>query len=52
MKDGEVVKINTYINPFTETKSYFADMKLNTFEDVKFYFDSCELDIDKPTPTN
>ncbi|KAH0655508.1 hypothetical protein KY285_030390 [Solanum tuberosum] len=32
MKDSEVVKIDADINPFTETKSYFAD--------EKFYLDS------------
>ncbi|KAH0707716.1 hypothetical protein KY285_010750 [Solanum tuberosum] len=32
MKDGEVVKIDADINPFTETESYFAD--------AKFYLDS------------
>ncbi|KAK4716568.1 hypothetical protein R3W88_014906 [Solanum pinnatisectum] len=31
MKDGEVVKIDSDINPFTETESYFAD--------AKFYLD-------------
>uniref|UniRef100_M1DXA9 Uncharacterized protein n=1 Tax=Solanum tuberosum TaxID=4113 RepID=M1DXA9_SOLTU len=31
MKDGEVVKIDADINPFTETESYFAD--------AKFYLD-------------
>ncbi|WMV59157.1 hypothetical protein MTR67_052542 [Solanum verrucosum] len=29
MKDGEVVKIDADINPFTETESYFADAKFN-----------------------
>lgn len=29
MKDGEVVKMDTYIKPFTEMKSYFADAKFN-----------------------
>ncbi|KAH0720317.1 hypothetical protein KY284_005347 [Solanum tuberosum] len=32
MKDGEVVKIDADINPFTKTESYFAD--------AKFYLDS------------
>ncbi|KAK4727400.1 hypothetical protein R3W88_032317 [Solanum pinnatisectum] len=37
MKDGEVVKINAYINPFTETESYFAD--------AKFHLDSGRTNI-------
>lgn len=44
MKDGEVVKVDADIHPFTETESYFAD--------AKFYLDSCELDVKKPTPSN
>lgn len=47
VKDGKVVKINADINPFADTKSYFID--------VKFYLDSCELGMEKPTlanPTN
>ena len=44
MKDGEVVKVDADINPFIETESYFAD--------VKFYLDTCELDVKKPTPSN
>ncbi|KAH0781663.1 hypothetical protein KY290_001261 [Solanum tuberosum] len=39
MKDGEVVKIDADINPFTETESYFAD--------AKFYLDSGKSNMEK-----
>ncbi|KAH0761272.1 hypothetical protein KY290_017345 [Solanum tuberosum] len=41
MKDGEVVKIDADINPFTETESYFAD--------AKFYLDSGRSNMEKHT---
>ncbi|PHT86812.1 Pre-mRNA-splicing factor SLU7 [Capsicum annuum] len=44
VKDGKVVKINADVNPFTETESYFAD--------AKFYLNSCELGMEKPTLSN
>ncbi|KAF3634617.1 Peptidyl-prolyl cis-trans isomerase FKBP20-2, chloroplastic [Capsicum annuum] len=44
IKDSEVVKVDADINPFTETESYFAD--------AKFYLDSRELDVKKPTPSS
>ncbi|XP_075084754.1 uncharacterized protein LOC142168006 [Nicotiana tabacum] len=40
-RDGEIVKIDADINPFTETESYFAD--------AKFYLDSCEPSVEKPS---
>ncbi|KAH0697245.1 hypothetical protein KY290_014696 [Solanum tuberosum] len=39
MKDGEVVKIDADINPFTKTESYFAD--------AKFYLDSGKSNMEK-----
>ncbi|WMV51335.1 hypothetical protein MTR67_044720 [Solanum verrucosum] len=39
MKDGEVVKIDADINPFTETESYFAG--------AKFYLDSRRSNIEE-----
>ncbi|XP_075111836.1 uncharacterized protein LOC142181985 [Nicotiana tabacum] len=40
-RDGEIVKIDADIKPFTETESYFAD--------AKFYLDSCEPKVEKPS---
>ncbi|XP_019262764.1 PREDICTED: uncharacterized protein LOC109240565 [Nicotiana attenuata] len=40
-RDGEIVKIDVDIKPFTETESYFAD--------AKFYLDSCEPSVEKPS---
>ncbi|WMV44699.1 hypothetical protein MTR67_038084 [Solanum verrucosum] len=39
MKDGEIVKIDADINPFTETELYFAD--------AKFYLDSGRSNMEK-----
>ena len=39
IKDGEVFKFDAYINPFTETDSYFAD--------AKFYQDSGRSNMKK-----
>ncbi|KAH0776475.1 hypothetical protein KY290_007886 [Solanum tuberosum] len=39
MKDGEVVKIDADINPFTKTESYFAD--------AKFYLNSGRSNMEK-----
>ncbi|XP_075084998.1 uncharacterized protein LOC142168239 [Nicotiana tabacum] len=41
IRDGEIVKIEADINPFTKTESYFAD--------AKFYLDSCEPSVEKPS---
>ncbi|WMV54809.1 hypothetical protein MTR67_048194 [Solanum verrucosum] len=44
MKDGEVVKIDADINPFTEKESYFADAKL--------YLDSGRSNMEKHAEAN
>ncbi|XP_075095445.1 uncharacterized protein LOC142173713 [Nicotiana tabacum] len=41
IRDGEIVKIDADINPFTETESYVVD--------EKFYLDSYEPSVEKPS---
>ncbi|OIT29925.1 hypothetical protein A4A49_51406 [Nicotiana attenuata] len=41
-RDGKIVKIDADIKPFTEMESYSADSK--------FYLDSCEPKVEKPSP--